>query len=132
MDLLSWQRRFVTAANRPAIRTAALSLPRGNGKTTLAAWLLSERLRKVDGTECVLLAGSLSQARLTFRAARAFLGDDEWRFQDSATLCGARHPDTGTRLRVISSNAKTAMGLVGVPLVVGDGGRGGGRVGAGR
>ena len=51
MDLLSWQRRFVTAANRPAIRTAALSLPRGNGKTTLAAWLLSERLRKVDGTE---------------------------------------------------------------------------------
>ena len=39
MDLRPWQRRFLTAATAPGIRTAVLSLPRGNGKSTLAAYL---------------------------------------------------------------------------------------------
>lgn len=120
MDLLKFQTRFLAAALAPDVDTAALSLARGNGKTHLAGFILANRLAETDGTECVLLAGSLSQARLTFRVVRGLLGEVEWKWADSATLCGARHPKTGTRLRVISSNARTALGLVGVPLVVGD------------
>ena len=33
---------------------------------------------------------------------------------------GALHKPTGTQLRVLSSNAKTALGLVGVPVVIAD------------
>ena len=69
----------------------------------------------------VLLAGSLEQARLCFRFVRAALETDaDYRFLDSSTKIGITHKPTNTRLRVISNNGKTALGLVGVPLVVAD------------
>ena len=36
------------------------------------------------------------------------------------TRLAVRHKSTNTRLRVLSSNAKTAMGIVGCPLLVAD------------
>ena len=42
----------------------------------------------------------------------------EYRWIDSATRLGATHRATNTKLRAISSNAKTSFGLVNVPLVV--------------
>ena len=44
----------------------------------------------------------------------------EYSFIDSQRLLGIRRKAQGTRLRLQSSNGKTATGLVGVPLVVGD------------
>jgi hypothetical protein len=44
----------------------------------------------------------------------------DYRFLDSSTKIGITHKPTMTRLRVISNNGKTALGLVGVPLVVAD------------
>ena len=41
-----------------------------------------------------------------------------YRFIDSTTRLGITHVATNTKLRAISSNAKTSFGLVGVPLVV--------------
>ncbi len=120
MNLRPFQRRFLRRALAPGVRTAVLSLPRGNGKSTLAARILADRLAAVDGTECVLLAGSLLQARVPFRMVRAALGEDGWRWADSATMTGGRHLATGTRLRVVSGNPKTALGWQGVPLVVAD------------
>ena len=121
MKLLPFQQRFTRAALAPGIRTAALSLPRGNGKSTLAGMMLADHLRLLDGLECVLLAGSLEQARPVFRTIRDELGELDWRHADSKTQIGSRHRHgTTTRLRVISSKGKTAMGLVGVPFVVAD------------
>ena len=121
MKLLPFQQRFTRAALAPGIRTAALSLPRGNGKSTLAGMMLADHLRRLDGLECVLLAGSLEQARPVFRTIRDELGELDWRHADSKTQIGSRHRHgTTTRLRVISSKGKTAMGLVGVPFVVAD------------
>ena len=120
MKLLPFQERFTRAALAPGIRTAALSLPRGNGKSTLAGMMLADHLRLLDGLECVLLAGSLEQARPVFRTVRDELGDVEWKHADSKTQIGSRHRGGNTRLRVIGSKGKTAMGLVGVPLVVAD------------
>ena len=44
----------------------------------------------------------------------------QYRFIDSVTRLGITHVASGTKLRVISSNGKTAMGLVNVPLAVCD------------
>ena len=41
LKLLPFQRRFLERAFVPGVRTAALSLPRGNGKSTLAAHVLT-------------------------------------------------------------------------------------------
>ena len=124
--LRPFQRQFVAGATAPDVDTAALSLPRGNGKSWLAAHLLARALTPgdplfVSGSEPVLLAGSLEQARIVFRFVRAALEPTgAYRWLDGATRCGATHTATGTRLRVISSNGKTAMGLVGVPVLVAD------------
>ena len=47
-DLLPFQRRFLKAALAPGIEVAALSLPRGNGKTTLLALLATRSLTPGD------------------------------------------------------------------------------------
>ena len=73
-----------------------------------------------------MCAASLEQARLCFRFIRAALEIDDpdayqpFRFLDSHTRIGIAHKATNTRLRVLSSNGKTAMGIVGCPLLVAD------------
>ena len=124
--LLPWQRRFVRNATRPGVDTAALSLPRANGKTALAGHILRRCMTPGDplhkaGAEYLLLAGSVDQARLTFRFIRPALeATGAYRFVDSMRALGITHKATGTRLRVLSSNGKTAMGIVGCPLCVCD------------
>ena len=125
-ELRRFQSRFVRHATAPGIRTAALSLARGNGKSWIAGRLIARALTPGDplfvrGWETVLVAGSLEQARHAFRFAREELEPaGGYRFQDAGNRVGILHLDTNTRLRVISSNAKTAMGLVRCPLVIAD------------
>ena len=126
MNLRTFQRAFIRAATAPGIDTAALSLPRGNGKSWLAGHLVARILDPADalfraGTESVLCAASIEQARIVFRFARETLEPSgEYRFLDSNTRIGITHRDTNTKLRVIGSNGKTAFGLVGCPWVVCD------------
>ena len=86
--------------------TATLSIPRGNGKSWLAAHPLTRALMPGDelyeaGAEYLLCAGSIEQARLCFRFVRARLEPTEaYRFRDSATRIGITHRPTNTRLRV--------------------------------
>ncbi|WP_419922333.1 hypothetical protein [Candidatus Poriferisodalis sp.] len=125
-ELRTFQRRFVSAATADSIDTACLSLPRGNGKSWLAGHLVGRVLDPADalfraGTESVLCAASIEQARIVFRFARDLLEPlGEYRFLDSHTRIGITHKATNTRLRVIGSNGKTAMGLVGCPWVIAD------------
>ena len=75
----------------------------------------------VPGAEYLLCAASIEQARLCFRFIRAALEPlGGYRFIDSATRIGITHLRTFTRLRVLSSNGKTAMGIVGCPMLVAD------------
>ena len=125
-DLRPFQRKFVTAALRPGVDTAALSIPRGNGKSWLAAHILTRCLTPDDplhvpGAEYLLAAASIEQARLVYRFVRdALEPTGAYRFLDSAMRIGVTHKATTTRLRVLSSNAKTAFGIVGCPLLVAD------------
>ena len=126
LTLRPFQRKFLAKATAPGIDTAALSLPRGNGKSALAGYLLARVMDPSDplfrpGTESVLCAASIEQARIVFRFARADLEPmGGYRFIDSATRVAILHKPTNTRLRVIGSNGKTAMGLVNCPWAICD------------
>ena len=126
IELRRFQRRFLAGALKADVDTAALSIPRGNGKSALAGHILSRVMDPADrlfrpGTESVLCAASIEQARIVFRFAREVLEDrGEYRFLDSHTRIGITHKDTNTRLRIIGSNGKTAMGLVGCPWAICD------------
>ena len=128
IELREFQKRFIAGATAAGIDTAALSLPRGSGKSWLAGHLLARILNPADplfrpGTESVLCAASIEQARIVFRFVRENLEEDgggEYRFIDSFAKIAATHRPSGTRLRVIGSNGRGAFGLVGCPYAVGD------------
>ena len=123
--LLPFQRRFVEAVCRehrpPDI--AALSLPRGNGKSWLCGQMVARSLTPgdplhEDAVENVLVAASRQQAAIVLDFTRAALGEsDEYRWRAD----GVVHKETRTRVRVISSDANRALGLgANVRLIVAD------------
>ena len=84
MDALRpFQTRFIRSALAAGTDTAVLSLPRGNGKSWLAARLAIRVLTPGDelfraGMESVLLAASIEQARICFKVRQDRAGTD-WR-----------------------------------------------------
>ena len=125
--LIPMQRRFLRGALAASTDTAALSTPRGNGKSSLAAWLGARALTPDDslfraGTESHIIAASVGQARrTTFKLMRRYFEDrDEWVIAESQNAAHIRHKATGTRLSVLAGNSKTAQGLVDCPLIIAD------------
>ena len=124
MKLRKFQSEFLKRALAPGIDTAALCLARGNGKSFLAAHIITRCLTPGDalhqpGKEYVQCAGSIEQARMVYGFVRAALEPTgEYSWIDSTTRLGATHKPSNTKLRAISSNAKTSFGLVNVPLAV--------------
>ena len=124
--LLPWQRRFLRGAFWVE-GDAALSVARGNGKSTLVAAIACA---VVDGplrqprAEVVCVASSFAQGKIIFEHVRAFLealGHDltdrkRWRVQDSQNVATIEHKDTKARVRCIGSDPKRAHGLA--PLLV--------------
>ena len=73
------------------------------------------------GAEYLLCAGSLDQARNVFRPMRAELEPSgDYRWIDGVSRVGATHKATNTKMRVLSSNGKTAFGIVGTPIIICD------------
>ena len=107
---------------------AALSLPRGNGKSTLAAELGRRLLTPGDdplhvpGTESHIISASLGQSRrTTFKLLRLlFEGNPDYRIADNQNDSRVTHKDSGTAVSVLAANHRTAQGLVGVPLCIAD------------
>ena len=123
--LKPFQRRFVARVVAPGIRRAALSLPRGNGKSWLAGYLASEALRPGGalfraGDENVLLSGSFDQARYVYRFAKGLLGEGAYVYADNKQRMEIRHKASGTRLTVKSSRARGAFGIVGARIAIAD------------
>ena len=123
--LMGFQASFVRAVCRekhpPDI--AALSLPRGNGKSWLCGFLVARSLTPGDplfepAVENVLVAASRQQAAIVLDFARAALGESsEYRWSKDTAI----HKDTRTRVRVISSDSRRALGLgANVRIVIAD------------
>ena len=128
--LLPFQRRFIREALKPEIDTAVLSLPRGNGKSSLAAHLARRSLTPGDslfeaGCENHIVAASVGQARKTvYRLLREMVGEpdgqDEYAVNESTNLAEIKHKATNTRVSVMAPSGKTGQGLVRAKLVICD------------
>ena len=104
----------------PSVSEAALSVSRGNGKSTLVAGLACAA---VDGPlvvprgETVVVASSFDQARLVFEHCLGFLADKisedpkAWRIQDSANRASIEARESGARIRCLGSDPRRAHGL---------------------
>jgi phage terminase large subunit-like protein len=111
-----WQKRFATEFfrrdkhGRRLYRLCVLGLPRGNGKTPLAAGLgLYELVTRTDAPEVYCAACSKDQARIALDFARAFVEQGplaDWVTAKSSLSCPARQ---GT-MRVVSSEGKLQFG----------------------
>ena len=121
-DLHPWQRKFLRGALADGVGSAALSLARGGGKTCLLAGLaaafVNGPLRR-PRAEVVIVASSLSQARIAFEHCRQFLisaGEDlddrkVWRVSDTVNHAKLTHRESGAAVRCIGSDPKRAHGL---------------------
>ena len=107
--VLPWERRFVRGAFAPGVRSAALAVARGNGKTTLVAgvacaFLVGPMVERRG--EVVIVASAFSQARIAFEHVMAFLDprDDpgRWRIQDSQNVATS---SAGGRGRAFGASA---------------------------
>ena len=126
--LLPFQKRFVRAALAPGVSESALSVGRGNGKTTLVSGLAAAALDGplvVPRGEAVIVASSFDQARIDFEHVLAFLAETiaadraRWRIQDSANRASIEDRKTGARVRVLGSDPRRAHGLA-PTLVIAD------------
>ena len=119
-ELLPWQKRFLRGAFASGVHTAALSIARGAGKTSLCAAIgaaaLDGPLQQPRG-EIVIVASSFSQARIAFDHVRAFLtpainaNPRDWSVQDSANVAKITHRPSGSILKAIGSDPRRAHGL---------------------
>ena len=112
---LPFQAAFASAVSRKEhpVDIAALSVPRGNGKSWLCGSLVARSLTPGDplhepAVENILVAASRPQAGIVLDFARAALGEGpEYRWR----VDGAIHIESRTRVRVISSDSRRALGL---------------------
>ena len=123
--VLPWQRRFVRGAFAPGAGTAALSVARGNGKSTLVAGIAAAA---VDGPlmvprgETIIVASSFAQAGIAFDHVCHFLGDKlrdrkRYRFWQTGQLAKIEDRETGASVRAIGSDPKRAHGLAPVLIL---------------
>ena len=116
--IFPWERRFLRRAFA-VDGDAALSVARGNGKTTL---LSGVACAFVDGplrqprADVIIAASSFGQARISFEHVRAFLGaalDDKrtWRVWDTNQAAAIEHRPSGARVRCVGCDPRRAHGL---------------------
>ena len=118
--LLGWQRRFLSGAFGQD-GDAALSMGRGNGKTSFASAIACAAV-DVDGplvepmAECLLVASSFDQGLIAFRHILHFLRPSldrhgrRFRIQDSANRATIQDRETGALLRVLGSDPRRLHG----------------------
>ncbi|MDE0139352.1 MAG: terminase large subunit [bacterium] len=119
LQVFPWERRFVGGLLRPGVLSAALTVARGNGKTTILSGIASATLDGplvVPRGETVIVASSFEQARIAFEHVLAFMGDQlrdkrRWKVWDTAQQARIEDRRTGARVRCIGSDPRRAHGL---------------------
>lgn len=128
LEVMPWQKKFCKAVLK--YNTVALSMGRGNAKTTTAAGIAAAALDPkgplwVKRGTIILVASASQQAMVAFDHLLFFLRpilgiqlDDgrssrkgEWRILRSTHHREIEHRSTGTKIRVIGSDPKRAHGL---------------------
>ena len=125
LTLLPWQRKFVAGAFAPGVGTAALSVARGNGKSTLVAGIAAAALAgplAVPRGETVIVASSFAQACIAFDHVCHFMGAalrdrKRYRFWSTGQLAKIEDKETGASVRALGSDPKRAHGLAPVLIL---------------
>ena len=127
--VLAWQRRFIRGAFAPGVQSAAVSLGRGGGKTSLLSGIAAATLDgplAVPRGETVIVASSFEQARIAFEHVVAFMGDKlddkrRWKVWDTAQQARIEDKQTGARVRCVGSDPRRAHGLAPVLTLADEG-----------
>ena len=133
LPIFPWERRFVNGAFKPDVVDAALSVGRGNGKTTLIAAVATAAIDgplAVPRAETVVVASSFEQSKITYNHVLAFLPEkygamledrSQWRIQDSANRAHITNRANGATLKCIGSDPRRAHGLAPVLVLADEG-----------
>ena len=124
---MPFHRRWIRAVYSPDVEVGVLSCPRGSAKTWVSAQLAALAIRPGSptwerGVEVLGVSASLEQSRvfLSFvRDALADLEDDYW-WRVTGQRLAVTHKATGTRLRILSSSGRRAMGLANFSTIYAD------------
>ena len=131
MPVLRFHADWIRAAYAPDIQIAALSIPRGGAKTWLAGQLAALAITPGSptferGIETLAVSASLEQSRVLLNFVREALrggaeeDNDNYRYLDSGQRLAVTHRETNTKLRVLSSSGKRAMGLAQFSTILAD------------
>ena len=129
--LIPYQKILIGKLRRPEISLLALSISRGNGKSSLAALLLLWCLTPGSflfsaGSQNFLVAQSVAQARRTsFGALRGMIESlpnaGEFRISDSTQAARIVHLPTRTSAEVLPASGRASLGLgMNSRLIIGD------------
>ena len=126
VTVLPWQERFIRGTFRPGVQTAALSIGRGNGKTTVVSWLAAAVLfgpLHRRNAKVIVAASSHDQGAGIHKAVVDLLPDrhdrDRWSIWDSNRL-RIKCKQTGAELSVLSFNPGASHGIMGATLLLAD------------
>lgn len=128
VKVLDFHADFIRAAFADDIQIAALSVPRGSAKTWIAGMLAAAGITPGSplwepSIETLVVSGSLEQSRTLLGFVKEALGEDleeHYRVLDSGQRLAVTHKATSTRLRVLSSSGKRAMGLANFGTIYAD------------
>ena len=127
VTILSFHADWIRSTFADGVEISALSCPRGSAKSWCVGQLAGLALRPgsplyQEGIETLVVSASLEQSRIILGFIREALADviDEYRWLDSSQRLTVTHKESRTRLRVLSSSAKRAMGLSQFSTIYGD------------
>ena len=118
VKVLPFHEAWIRATFADEIEISAMSCPRGSAKSWCVGQLAALGLRPGSplfqpGIETLVVSASLEQSRIILGFVREALDDvlDDYRWLDSGQRLAVTDKKTGTKLRVLSSSGKRAMGL---------------------
>ena len=116
--LLPFHAEWIKKSFHPECQISALSVARGNAKTWLFGWLGACAMTPGaplwrEGVEVLGVSASFEQSRVMMNFLRESLeGNGElYRSLDSGQRLAMTHSNTNTKMRILSSSGKRAMGL---------------------
>ena len=119
VTILPFHRRWLGRVFAPDVQIGVLSCTRGSAKTWLFGQLGAASIRPESplfdrGVETLIVSASMEQSRTMIAFVKEALGEAaerDYGFTDSSQRLAVTHKATKTRLRVLSSDGKRAMGL---------------------
>ncbi len=127
VTVLPFHAKWIRATFSPDVEISCLSCPRGSAKSWIVGQLLAQAIRPGSptfepGIEVLAVAASLEQSRIMLSFVREAIGEevDRYRWLDSGQRLQVTHKASMTKLRILSSSAKRAFGLVNFSTVYGD------------